>query len=188
MMRRSATAGFTLAELMVSAGIGSMLIATLITGTIALQKGYASADYSIRCQVEQMRVIDYIGRDLRRAITVTAENSGRKLALTVPDQKDPTTKRLRLPVVSNGVVRYGTDPIAVSYYIEGDLFIREEGGVRTTVANKRLENFLVTLNGAQSVTLQLAFTPTFSRRSGYGQAASTIVTTIPLPKAASAYE
>jgi Tfp pilus assembly protein PilW len=182
MKRLTVTAAFTLPELMVAAAISSLMIGGLITGTVALQKGYAAADYSIRCQLDQMRVIDYITRDLRRARSVATENLGRKLVVTLPDQWNPVTQTLRVPAVSDGVVRYGGDPIVVSYYIEGDLFIREEGGVRQAIAYKRLENFLVSLNPAQMVTFQLAFTPIFSAGSGYGAAASTIVTTVPLPR------
>jgi hypothetical protein len=118
---------------------------------------------------------------------VTSENSGRKLVLTLPDQQAAGANSLRVPVVSDGVVRYGGSPISVAYYIEGDLFIREVAGARTTIADKRLENFLVSLDTPQTVTFQLAFTPTFSLRSGYGRAASTIVTSVPLPKPADVF-
>ena len=54
---------------------------------------------------DQMRVDDYITRDLRRATGATTENAGRKLVLTLPDQRDPATNTLRVPVVTDGVVR-----------------------------------------------------------------------------------
>jgi Tfp pilus assembly protein PilW len=178
--RRYAAAGFTMAELLVTTAMSSVIMAGLATGTIALQRGYAAADYSIRCQVDQMRVIDYISRDLRRAQSVTTENLGRKLVLTVPDQQVAGSRILRVPTVTGGVVRYGGAAISISYYIEGDVFYREEAGVRAAIANKRLENFLVSIDAEQVVSFQLAFTPTFTRSSGYGQAAATIVTSIPL--------
>ena len=188
MNRRARTAAFTLAELMVSLGVTSVIMAGLVTGTIALQKGFASADYSIRCQLDEMRVVDYITRDLRRATGATTENAGRKLVLTLPDQRDPVTNTLRVPVVTDGAVCYGGAPVTVAYYIEGDRFIREEGGVRTAIASKRLESFFVSLDAAQTVTFQLAFTPTYSASSGYGEAAATIVTSVSLSNAAGAYQ
>jgi Tfp pilus assembly protein PilW len=181
MKKRPQTAAFTLSELMMTAGIGSAIMLSLLTGTVTLQKGYAAAEYSIRCQLDQMRVIDYITRDVRRATSVTTENTGRKLVLTLPDQQAPNSLSLRVPVVSNGSVVYGGTAITVAYYIEGDVFLREEGGVRTAIANKRLENFTAALDGTQMLTFQLAFTPRFSSTSRYSQAAATIVTTVPLP-------
>jgi hypothetical protein len=126
-----------------------------------------------------MRVIDYITRDLRRATAVSTGNQNRKLLLTLPDQWDSATTATRVPKVLTGTVRYNTASIPVAYYVEGDAFIREENGVRTTVATRRIENFFVQANNLPEVQFELAFTPRFSRTAGEEQrTAARISTTV----------
>src|SRR5512140_1385223 len=90
MKRRSRLArlGVTLVETLVATAASTAMLAGLMTAAVALQRGFSAVDHQVTSQEDQMRVIDYITRDLQRASTTQVTNSGRMLTLTVPDQND----------------------------------------------------------------------------------------------------
>jgi len=179
MKRATLNAGFTLPELLIAASIGSAMLGGLLGASIALQRGFSAAEYQLGCQLDQMRVIDYITRDLRRATAVSGANQNRKLLLTLPNTRDPASSSLLVPAVLGGRVQYGAQPISVAYYVEGDAFIREENSVQQVIATRRIENFLIAAMALPKVTFQLSFTPHFSRNAGASsRAAMQISTTV----------
>jgi prepilin-type N-terminal cleavage/methylation domain-containing protein len=179
MNRRCSSAGFTLTELLVASGLSALLLAGLLTGALALQRGYAAAQHQILCQEDEMRVIDYITRDLRRATGVTISNQNRMLTLTLPDQVDLAADALRLPSIVNGVVQYGNTPATVSYYVSGTAFVRKENGVETSLSTNRfgLEDFSVVNDTPGStpalVRFTVSFVQNFSRTGGVDSRAAT---------------
>jgi Tfp pilus assembly protein PilW len=179
MNRRLSIAGFTLTELLVATGLSSVLLAGLVTGGLALQRGYAAARHQIMCQEDQMRVIDYITRDLRRATSVTISNQNRMVTVILPDQVDLATSTLRLPSVVNGVVQYGNTPATVSYYVSGTAFVRKENGVELNLSTNRfgVEDFSVVNDTPGStpalVRFSASFVQKFSRTGGADSRAAT---------------
>jgi type II secretory pathway component PulJ len=68
--RRSACAGFNLAELMISTTIFSMISGALLMSFISLKKNYvATTDFAIN-HADQMRISDYLALDFRRAVKI----------------------------------------------------------------------------------------------------------------------
>jgi Tfp pilus assembly protein PilW len=179
MNQRRLIAGFTMTELVVACGLSSALLAGLMTGGLALQRGYAAAQHQILCQEDQMRVIDYITRDLRRASSVTISNQNRMVAMTLPDQLDLAKSDLRLPSIIAGVVQYGNTPATVSYYVSGTAFVRKENGVETSLSTNRfgLEDFFVDNDtpGATPALIRftVSFVQKFSRSGGVDSRAAT---------------
>ena len=55
-----------MAEMIVSLGIGSMILVAIVTGGVAFQKVFFAADDYYTATEDQNRVMDYIVRDLRR--------------------------------------------------------------------------------------------------------------------------
>jgi Tfp pilus assembly protein PilW len=163
MNRRLSSAGFTITELLVACTLSSLLLAGLVEGALALQRGYSAAQHQILCQEDEMRVIDYITRDLRRAGSVTISNQNRMLTLTLPDQVDLAASTLRMPSIVNGVVQYGNTPATVSYYVSGTAFVRKENGVETSLSTNRfgLEDFSVVNDTPGSVPALIRFTVSF---------------------------
>jgi prepilin-type N-terminal cleavage/methylation domain-containing protein len=94
--------GFTLAELMLSLAIGAVVCAVSMTGIVFLQKSYAATEQYALSMSDQMRVLDYLSMDLRRATDVQIDNLNKSLILTLPAYYayDPidTTHRNPLPV------------------------------------------------------------------------------------------
>jgi Tfp pilus assembly protein PilW len=166
MNRRFPIAGFTMTELLVATGLSSVLLAGLVIGGLALQRGYAAAQHQILCQEDQMRVIDYITRDLRRASSVTIANQNRMLTMTLPDQVDLSSSTLRLPSIVNGVVQYGNTPATVAYYVSGTAFVRKENGVETNLSTNRfgLEDFSVFNDTPGSTPALVRFTVSFVQK------------------------
>jgi hypothetical protein len=132
MIRERGIRAFTLAEVMI-AMVGSMIIlGGLLLGSTQLQRAlYASERYATK-QTDQRRLMDYLGRDLRRAVglavatTVNGTGGTRlsgaavavekdtSLVITLPgyyqsDSPDQLTYDEALPVVvANNYVDYGT--------------------------------------------------------------------------------
>ncbi len=175
MRLRSSQGGFTFPELLTAIGIGSVVLAALAVGSLALQRGFAAADHQIGCQEDQMRVLDYVTRDLRRATEFVISNQNTKLTLSVPGR--PLLGAgggLPLPTVSDGVVRYGVAPVTVEYCKEGINLIRRENGTAVTLST-RIEEFRAYPVAPELVNLHLTFVPKFSRTPNAAATAATLV-------------
>jgi hypothetical protein len=111
---KKTASAFTLSELMMSVGIGTLVIAVLLTASVALQRGFAAVEGYAVAEGDQLRVQDYVALDCRRAIrdqvgTATGGslstpavvkgswiNSGSTWAWA-PDDSKPVTLILSLP-------------------------------------------------------------------------------------------
>lgn len=145
-------AAFTLVEILVAMAVFGLFMGGALTvwnslGSTALN----TISYAQR-QNDQMRVLDYLKRDIRRATRVDLYNGATlvtgtttfasELRLTIPDyysdsrQEDNAIgpKTPNAPVVTAGVVSYGT-PLTVSYYALNGSSVRSEAGTVRTVAD-----------------------------------------------------
>ena len=144
--------GFTLAEMMMSVGCGSLILAAVVTAGVALQRSYAAVELYSTTEGDQLRVLDYIAMDCRRAtsgqlvtstgtLTTPAVDEGSWINGTwTPDPSGPTTLLLSLPVYYNssssnaayqptlatgGVLSYGSGSVTIIYQRSGSNFTRE---------------------------------------------------------------
>lgn len=115
---------FTLVETMISLTVGGLLLGGMILGFSTFQQVFAGVDDYYRATSDQMRVLDFIAQDMRRAISGTVTNSTTTLTLTLPDYIDesqnPPVPRMAT-LGASGTVTYGTSglqPTAV-YTISG---------------------------------------------------------------------
>jgi Tfp pilus assembly protein PilW len=163
---------FTLIEALIGALISGLLLAALAAGSIALIKSYnASEDYS-NAQTDQLRVLDYISRDVRRALTVAVTANPPKLTLTVPDQYAAANpdRTFRAPTMTNQgpvlTATYGTAPVTVSYYVANSNFVRDENGVVNIIA-QAVSDFQPVFDdtdpAGKTVKTTLTFVPIFRR-------------------------
>lgn len=148
--RRSAA--FTIVELLAGMAVFGVFMAGLLRVWISLTStGINTTAYATR-QNDQMRVLDYLKRDIRRATTVEIYNGatlindtitfGTELRLTIPDYYSDTReednaigpKNTNIPALTAGDVTYGT-ALAVRYYASGGAAIRNEEGTERTVAS-----------------------------------------------------
>jgi prepilin-type N-terminal cleavage/methylation domain-containing protein len=142
-------AGFSLPELLISISILTIMSAAVFTSSISLQKSFRAADDYFSTHVQQVRIIDYLGRDVKRGLSVTTSIDFQSVTIAVPNYiiqagdpeavanpaligapRTPTIVR-----VSGGFqVNYGDTLSTVSYAISGQSILRTENGVVTTIA------------------------------------------------------
>lgn len=120
--------GVSLAESLVAISITAFAISAIYIGSSALQKSFKASHHYAATQAAQLRVIDYVSLDLRRAVDWKAENGGTELVLKIPnyytgdveDRSLETKPSPRHPrVAKNGSVYYGEDAndlVTVRYY------------------------------------------------------------------------
>ena len=70
--RRHRRRGFTLVEVMLGAGLTAVLLVAALSGVVALQKSYSATESYGTGLADQMRLLDYLAQDLRRAANSTA--------------------------------------------------------------------------------------------------------------------
>lgn len=100
MTRKTSTQAFTIAELMIAMGFSIVIIAALTLSAIQLQKSLYASENFASSYADQRRLIDYIGRDLRRSIGVAVRNpAGIETPLTTEtvDIGDGFSLILKLP-------------------------------------------------------------------------------------------
>jgi Tfp pilus assembly protein PilW len=174
--------GFTLVEIIMSMGCGSLLLAAVITAGISLQRSFAAVEgYSV-AEGDQLRVLDYIALDCRRALTAAVANN--TLTLTVPVYYDASSNAVT-PTLTSGSISYGTGSVTVSYFQSGSNFNREvviknaAGTVTsdtTTAIAKNVSTFTVSPQDlTSSVTCSVTFSPSFTYLPGPGPIAGTTV-------------
>jgi hypothetical protein len=89
--------GFSLGEMLIAAGIAAVLFAGIFAGSVSLNRAYAASNDYFSTHLQQIRIIDYLARDVKRSFSVT----------TSPDLKTVTC------VMPNYIVQAG-DPEAVT--------------------------------------------------------------------------
>ena len=146
----SKISGFTLAEMMVAVAISSIIVGGTIASSVALQKSFNAVDNYFATHMQQVRIIDYLNRDVKRGLIVTTSVDLQSVTVTVPnyliqpgDSEAVANPALigmpRDPAISqtsSGLqVNYGTSSTTVVYSINGMSILRTENGVVTTIAS-----------------------------------------------------
>jgi prepilin-type N-terminal cleavage/methylation domain-containing protein len=144
------TAGFTLSEMLVSLTLSSIILAAAITSGVTLQKSFAAVDNYFSTQMQQIRIIDYLNRDVKRGLIVTTSVDLQSVTMNLPnyiiqsgDSEAIANSSLvgtpRTPTVaytsSGWQVNYSPSTTTVVYSISGSSILRTENGVVTTIAS-----------------------------------------------------
>jgi len=186
--------GSTIAELMVGLSISSIIAVAAITASIGLQKSFNAVDQFFATQMQQIRIIDYLARDVNRGLAVTTSVDLQSVTVNVPNYliqagdpeavADPSSIGTpRTPTVSYTTagpqVNYTTTPSTVVYQINGMSIVRIENGVVTTIASSTdqlvPQTTDVELTNTEYTNSTITFQPVFT--SG-GQSASRTGTTL----------
>src|SRR5213592_694524 len=143
-------AGFTLSEMLVSLSLSSIVLAAAITSGVSLQKSFTAIDNYFATQMQQIRIIDYLNRDVKRALAVTTSVDLQSVTITLPSYLiqagDPEAianpslvGTARTPTISNTSsgpqVNYGASTSTIIYSISGMSILRTENGSVTMVAS-----------------------------------------------------
>lgn len=152
----------TLVELMVAVALGSMLMGWVGLAFMALQRSFEAANYQMTAQNDQLRVLDYISRDLRTAATVTVSSGNGKVTVTLPTD-NTSTLGLKLGPLLDPLLSTAASAVpmtTVAYYVEGGQLIREVNKVQNVIADT-VDNVQFTPSGSY-VTTDVVFTSRFS--------------------------
>jgi len=160
-------AAFMLAELLVGMAVASLVFAALAIGSLSLQRTYNAVEAFGSSQADQLRCLDYISRDVRRAQSVSVAASPSTLTVVVQSYIDSSTGLPRNPSISNGAITYGGTS-TITYTLSGTSLIRTEGG-RQLVVGKSITSFNPALDAAdatnKTVTVRLNSNPSLKWRS-----------------------
>ena len=140
--------GFTLAEIMMAMAIAVVIFAAIITASLAMQKTFNAVDNYFATHIQQVRIIDYLNRDVKRALICTVSADQQTVTLTIPKYiiqsgdaeaiiNPSLVGAMRSPTLSTttSLVNYGTTTSTVVYSINGASILRTEDGAVTTIAS-----------------------------------------------------
>jgi type II secretory pathway pseudopilin PulG len=170
---------FTQAEMLVSLAVVTLLCAGLVTSVILLQRNFKASTAYVAKEASQMRLLDFLALDLRRALTVGVDNSTGSINLTLPDYygSDGTP---RIPQIANGLAYYGNpaNPVSVRYYKANGGLYRQENNQVTTIATD-IQDFNVAFRDeGQVIEVSVSFVPTFQKTGGNRAGTTTITRTL----------
>jgi hypothetical protein len=146
---------FTLPEMMLAMATGSVVMGATFTSSGSLQKSFNAIDRYFGTHMQQVRIVDYLSRDVKRGLIVTTfaptdHPELQTVTITIPNYiiqaGDPeavinpalvgTPRTPTMAYTPSGwQVNYGTSTSSVVYSISGLSILRTENGVVTTVAS-----------------------------------------------------
>jgi hypothetical protein len=143
--KRSRIMGITMVEVLISTTILSLVFGLLIYATLGLQRSFAGSEHYFSSQGDQMRLLDYVGTDVRRSLAAAAGTNavvfngtsysnalpqGATAVLTalLPNywNEGVNPVRRRTPTVEKGKVAYGNAPVRVTYFTQSGNLYRME--------------------------------------------------------------
>ena len=102
--------GFTLAEMLLAVSVGSLMMAAIIAASVCLQRSFTAVDNYFASHVQQVRIIDYLSRDVKRSYIVTTSTDRQSVTCIIPNylvdngSNQPTRATPTLSLVGNKVV------------------------------------------------------------------------------------
>ncbi len=184
------THAFTLSEMIIATAIGSIILGVTLTSAIALQKSFSQVDnYSIT-HTQQIRIVDYLARDVRRGLSVTSSVDLQTVTIAIPKYiiqatdaeaiANPSligTPRSPKRVYDTGTntgdpkINYADTTSTVVYSVQGASILRTQDGIVTTIASST-DNLVpqttdIELANTEYTTTAVTFQPiSVANRSG----------------------
>ncbi len=182
---------------MVALGISSIVFAAIIAASVALYRSFNAVDTYFSTQMHQLRIIDYLNRDVKRATAVTTSADLQSITVTMPnylikagDPEAVANASLigmpRTPTVlvtaSGPQINYGTSTTTVVYSVNSNSILRTENGQVTTIASSTDQLLPATtdveLANTEYAKTTVTFMPIFtSSGSAAARSGTTIYTT-----------
>jgi len=183
LFRQKARAGFTLVEIMVSVGCGSLILAALMAASVGLQRSFAAVEGYSTAEGNQLRVLDYIAMDCRRALSASVASNTLTLTVAGYYQANGTAYAPAFNSTTNAVQYNGGATYTIQYSQSGSNFVRTVGPTATwptgntaTAIATNVSSFTVALQDLTStVSCSITFSPSFTDSPGPGPIAGTTV-------------
>jgi prepilin-type N-terminal cleavage/methylation domain-containing protein len=183
-MKRKSLRGshaFTLIEMMVTLSASTVVLGATLTSSTSLQKSFNAIDKYFATHMQQIRIVDYLSRDVKRGLVVTTSADLQTVTITIPNYiiqpGDPeaivnpalagTPRTPSIAFTPSGPqVNYGATTSTVSYSINGLSILRTENGVVTTIASSTDQLVPVTtdveLTNTEYTKTSISFQPIFT--------------------------
>jgi prepilin-type N-terminal cleavage/methylation domain-containing protein len=141
---------FTLPEMMVALATSGVVLGATLTSSTSLNKSFNAIDKYFGTHMQQVRIVDYLSRDVKRGLIVTTSANRQTVSITIPNyivaEGDPEALANhdlvgtpRTPTItytpSGWQVNYGAATNSVVYSISDLSILRTENGVITTIAS-----------------------------------------------------
>jgi prepilin-type N-terminal cleavage/methylation domain-containing protein len=102
--------GFTLIEMLLALSVGSLMLAAIVAASVCLQKSFVAVDDFFTSHLQQVRIIDFLSRDVKRAYIVTSSTNPQTVTCVLPNylidngSNQPTRATPTLSLVGNKIV------------------------------------------------------------------------------------
>jgi len=184
------THAFTLIEMMVAIATASAILGVILTSSIALQRSFKALDNYFATHMQQIRIVDFLARDVRRGLSVTSSFDQQTVTITIPKYiiqagdsdanasnigtpRSPTRTYVSTPggITGDPNINYGTTTSTVEYKVIGSSILRRENTIVTTIASST-DNLIprtldIELANTEYTTTVVTFKPiTVADRSG----------------------
>ena len=185
---------FTLPEMSVALAASSVILGATLTSSTSLQKSFNAIDNYYGTHMQQVRIVDYLSRDVKRGLVVTTSADLQTVTITVPNYiiqaGDPEgvinpaligTPRTPTMVYtpSGWQVNYGNTTSTVVYSINGLSILRSENGTVTTIASSTDQLVPLTtdveLSNTEYTKTSITFQPIFTSGGAVASRSGTTV-------------
>ena len=186
--------GFSLTEMMVTIALSTVGLGAVLTSSTSLQKSFNAIDTYFGTHMQQIRIVDYLSRDVKRGFIVITSADLQTVTVTVPNYiiqaGDPealinpdSVGTPRTPTVSytpsGWQVNYGNTTSTVVYSINGASILRTENGAVTTIASSTdqlvPQTTDVELANTEYAKTSITFQPIFTSGGGAAERSGTTV-------------
>jgi hypothetical protein len=180
--------------MMIAMAASAVVFAATLTSSGSLQKSFNAIDSYFGTHMQQLRIVDYLSRDVKRGLIVTTSANLQTVTITTPNYiiqaGDPEAiinpaviGTARTPSIvytpSGPQVNYGASTSTIIYSINGLSILRTENGVVTTIASSTDQLVPLTtdveLANTEYAKTSITFQPIFTSS---GAAASRSGTTV----------
>src|SRR5262245_24986910 len=88
--------GMTLVEILIAMSVTSIMVAGLTLGSMMLHRSFRAVRHHATNQIQQLRLMDYISLDLRRAVKIDKRTDG-GMNMQVPSYYIPRVSSRAIP-------------------------------------------------------------------------------------------
>ncbi|MGN6718672.1 MAG: PulJ/GspJ family protein [Candidatus Binatia bacterium] len=109
-LRRLQCDGFTIAEMGLAVSVGLLMLASIVAASVCLQRSFNAVENYFASHMQQVRIIDYLSRDVKRSYIVTTSADLQTVTCVLPNylvdngSSQPTRATPTLSLIGNKIV------------------------------------------------------------------------------------
>jgi hypothetical protein len=84
-LNKTGDGGYSLGEIMIASSVGVMLMAAVLTTSVSLQKSLNAVESYFYTHMQQIRIIDYLSRDVKRSYVVSTSTDQQTVTCIIPN-------------------------------------------------------------------------------------------------------